>query len=424
MSRCLKHSPIVLIFAFTRCSFPTPLGEDIVQSEVLDIVFIDTLGVRLSTVLFDSIPTSNRQRHLIGHHTDEYFGTVTSSVYTQFSLESLDLPGETATYQYTELELIHDDYYHYDTTLLFGLYIHQLLEEMELNEENYLSNLSEFDFKRDTLLGKISTQLRPLSNREILVDIDDEYAKTIFNAALELSESDFRSEFQELFPGLVIRPDTTTNGAFYGFSPQSQLIIHYRESGEDEELVLPLNGLRFNQIQNNRSEANLRELNTIREDVTSTTTANQAYMHNGVGIAIKVEIPFLRDIRSVLQSNFITEANLILKPVKSTYSNENPLPQALIFSEVDKLNRIEQRINAQGGLFIDAEFDEDTEYRIQITDFIQEKIDEVALDEQSILVEGSPETRGITVEQLIVGDRFGEYEAKLELFILDYIIEN
>lgn len=141
-------------------------------------------------------------------------------------------------------------------------------------------------------------------------------------------------------------------------------------------------------------------------------------------MAIKVEIPFLRDIRSVLQSNFITEANLILRPIKSTYSRENPLPQALNFSEIDELNRIEQNIDTQGRLIIDDEFDEDTEYRIQITDFIQEKIDEIALDEQSILIQGSSQTRGISVEQLIVGDRFNEYEAKLELFILDYIIEN
>ncbi|MEM8568097.1 MAG: DUF4270 family protein [Bacteroidota bacterium] len=424
MCRYLKHCFIILTVVFSRCSFPTPLGEDIVQSEVLDIVFIDTLGIKLSTVAFDSISTSNLVRHLIGHHSDENFGAVTSSAYIQFSLESLDLPGETAVYQYAELELIHDEYYHYDTTALFTLNVYPLQEEMELNDDNYLSNIAEFNYDRNTLIGDISTQPRPLSRRDITMSIDDEYARSIFNTALELTESDFRSDFQELFPGIVIRPDTLTNSSFYGFSLQSKLIIHYRESSEDQELVFPLNGLRFNQILNNRSKGTLRDLSTLREDVPSTSTANQAYMHNGVGIGIKVEIPFLRDIRSVLESNFITEANLILKPVKSTYANDNPLPQALIFNEVDKLNRVEQGINAQGGLLIDDEFDEDTEYRIEITDFIQEKIDEVALDEQSILIEGSPQTLGISVEQLVVGDRFNEFEAKLELFILDYIIEN
>ena len=189
-------------------------------------------------------------------------------------------------------------------------------------------------------------------------------------------------------------------------------------------MVFPLNGLRYNQILNDRRGSNLSTLTTLKEDIPSTTTANQTYMHNGIGIAMKVEIPFLRDIRSVLQSNFITEANLILRPVKSTYSEENPLPEALIFNEVDKLNRIERGINSSGGLIIDDEFGEDTEYRIQITDFIQEKIDEVTLDEHSILIQGSSQTRGISVEQLIVGDRFNEYEAELELFVLDYIIEN
>lgn len=424
MSKCSKHGLLLVIIVFTRCSSPATLGEEIVQSEILDIVYIDTIGIKLSTVLFDSIATSNLQRHLIGHHRDEYVGSVTSSTYVQFTIDAINFPGDDAAYQYAELELIHDGYHHYDTTALFGVNVYQLSEELELNDDGYLSNISEFTYDSSELLGNTSVQARPLGNREIIVPIEDNYAKTIFNSAIEESENDFRSDFQERFPGIVMRPDTSIKGAFYGFSPASRLIIHYRESGEDEELVFPLNGLRYNQILNDRSGSNLSTLTTLKEDIPSTTTANQAYMHNGIGIAMKIEIPFLRDIRSVLQSNFITEANLILRPVKSTYSEENPLPEALIFNEIDKLNRIERSITSSGGLIIDDEFGEDTEYRIEITDFIQEKIDEVTLDEHSILIQGSSQTRGMSVEQLIVGDRFNEYEAELELFILDYIIEN
>lgn len=424
MLKCIKHCFLAIASLLTACSFPSPLGEDIVQSEILDIVFIDTIGIRLSTVLFDSIVTSNKDRHLIGYHQDNEVGAVTSATFTQFTLDSIQFPDDDARYEYAELVLLHDGYYHYDTSTSFSVNIHSLTEEIELNDEGYLSNLSEFRYDRDKVLGTTTVEPRPFSDNEITVEINHLFAQALFNAAIEQDQSDFIDDFQELFPGIVIFPDTTVNGAFLGFSPLSKLVIHYRESGEDEELVFPLNGLRFNQIINDRSQTNLDQLSTLKEDLTSVKTGNQAHLHNGIGMAIKVEIPFLREIRSTLQSNFITEANLILRPIKTTYSTQDPLPGTLIFSEVDKLNRVENTLNVAGGLVVDAEFDEDTEYRIQITDFIQEKIDESTLEEHSILVQGSSQTLGISVDQLVVGDRFSEYEAKLELFILDYIIEN
>ena len=415
---------ITIIIALSRCNFPTPLGEEIVEREVLDIIFIDTLGIRLSTVIFDSIVTSNSPRHLVGFHNNPEIGSVTSSAFIQFSIDSLTIPDDDATFQYAELEMYYDGYYHCDTSQLFTLAVHELQEELELNEEDYLTNISQFKYDQSGHIGQESFQPRPITDNEITLRIDDDYAKRIFMATQETDEEDLLEDFTEMFPGIVLAPDTAANNLFLGFSPLSKLIIHYRASGEDQELVFPLNANRFNQISNKRENTKLATLTTRKEDLTSLKTDNQAYLHNGIGMNIKVEIPFLRELRSVLESNFITEAILILKPVKGTYSNFEPLPDDLVFSEIDKLNRIELGLLPSGTLILDDEFKEDTEYRIDITEFIQEKIDQNSIEEHSILIQGSSETMGISVDQLVVGDRFSEYEASLELFILDYIIDN
>ncbi|MEO0333367.1 MAG: hypothetical protein AAF223_17065, partial [Bacteroidota bacterium] len=160
------------------------------------------------------------------------------------------------------------------------------------------------------------------------------------------------------------------------------------------------------------------------EDVSSTETARQAFLNNGVGTAIKVEIPSLRDIREVIIQNFITEATLVLRPVKNTYGDLTPFPTELNIFEVDRLNRIERVLSVPQSLVVDDEFGDDTQYRITLTDFIQDKIEEDVLREDAILLRGSETELATTVNQLIVGDSFSEFEASLELFVLDYIIDN
>ena len=65
------------------------------------------------------------------------------------------------------------------------------------------------------------------------------------------------------------------------------------------------------------------------------------------------------------------------------------------------------------------------EYRVIITDFVRNKLNKIENnDEDAILISGSNEELGTTVDRLILGDSFSEYKAQLELFILDYNIDN
>ncbi len=407
-----------------NCNFPSPLGEDIVQNEVLDVVFIDTVNLRLSTVLEDSIVTSSSPRHLIGYHQDDAIGSIRSKSFFTVSLDSVDFPDEDAEYLSAEFELFYDGYYYYDTTRDFTIGLSPIAKELELDDDGFLYNITEVDYREEESIGELTFIPRPNRNRTISIPIDDEYGRGIFDFALNEENDVFFDDFYDRYPGFVLEPDTSSTECFLGFSLNSRLLVNYSLAGEEYEMIFPASGVRFNQIINNRGESPLVDLTTLKEDVSSRQTGNEAYLNSGFGMAIKVEIPFLQDIREILNDNFITEATLVLRPVRDTYGDLTPLPDGLIFHEVDQFNREERQLDVTGFLSIDDEFGEDTQYRVDITGFIQEKISEMERNEDAILVRGNREAWGITVDRLVVGDSFSDYEATLELFILDYIIEN
>ncbi|MEM1136072.1 MAG: DUF4270 family protein [Bacteroidota bacterium] len=417
---------VSLAFTMVQCNFPSSLGEDIVQSEILDVVYVDTVSLNLSTVIYDSLVTSNTARHLVGYRNDADIGSINSKAFFKIVPDSVtNFPDEDARYLYAEFEFFYDGYFYYDTAQDFKISFHIMDKELELDDDDFLYNINTFSYEQETSLGEVTFQPRPLRRRSFTMPIDDGFGQTLFEFAQDTIRNDFIEDFYDRYPGFVLEADTTITQSFLGFTTESKLIIHYRRSGEDFEMAFPSGGTRFNSISNDRSTSLLKDLATNKNDVSSNTTENKAYLNNGIGMAIKIETPTLSAIGEVVEGNFVTEASLVLKPVKDTYSNVNPLPVALAFFEVDKLNRIERQLSSINSLNIDDEFDEDTEYRLIITDFIREKLDEIDNnDEDAILIRGSDDVFGNTIDRLIIGDAFNEYEAHLELFILDYIIDN
>lgn len=416
----------ILTIMLLRCNFPSSLGEEIVQNEILDVVFVDTVSLNLSTVIYDSIATSNTARHLIGHRNDTYMGSIDSKSFFKIIPDSVTtLPDEDARYLYAEFEFLYDGYFYYDTAQDFSLSLHAMSKELELDDDGFLYNINTFSYDQENSLGEINFRPRPTRRRSFTMPVDDAFGQALFAFAQDTLRNDFIEDFYNRYPGFVLEADSSISQCFLGFSTESKLIVHYRSAGEDVEMVFPSSGTRFNSISNDRSGSFLKDLKTLKEDVPSIVSGNSAFLNNGIGMAIKIEMPSLGAIGEEIDGNFVTQASLVLKPVKGTYSEVNPLPFALEFFEVDKLNRIEIQIPFDYTRNIDDEFDDDTEYRVIITDFIRNKLNKIGSDdEDAILISGSNEELGTTVNRLILGDTFSEYKAHLELFILDYNIDN
>ena len=414
---------MLAVASLTRCNFPSPIGEDIVQSEILDLVFIDTINLKLSTVRIDTMVTSNTSRHLVGYRKDTDLGSIQSQPYFQISNDSLTIPGENAEYLYAEFELFYDGYFYYDTTQDVTLALHPLAEKLELDEDdNVLYNFSRFAYDTASV-GQLTFSPRPGRAESVLIPVDDTFGQTLFDFADADEAEQFYDDFEDRYFGFTLVPDTLLTRSFLGFSLRSRLVIHYREEGEDGELVFPTSLLRFNRLTSDYTGTPLAPLTASEEGIPSAQTDQRAYLSNGVGTAIKVEIPSLDEIGEELTQNFITEATLVLRPVANTYGDLTPFPSEIDIYETDRFNHRRRRLEVAQSLMIDDEFGEGTAYRITLTDFIQDKIEERGSNQDAILLQGSDSALGTTVDRLVVGDRFSEFEASLELLVLDYIID-
>lgn len=415
---------LLLSFLIWNCDRPTDIGEEMVRNEILDVTYIDTLSLQLSTVFYDSLPTSNTLRHLVGYYEDAQIGNLHAKAFFNLSVDSLGgLPEEDAEFLFAEFECVYDGYFYYDTIPSMGLKLYPIKKEWELDDDGLLFNNSDVAYDDQETIGEISIQPRPSRLQTFSIPIQSSYAEDIFRFILS-EENDFLDEFEERFPGLVLDVDTTFSECFIGFSPRSQLKIHYRESGEDKELVFPTDELRFNQISNHRNASSLASLSTIQEDIPSEETNQQAFLQNGIGLAIKVEIESLDRVREIINANFIVEASLILRPVKGTYGNLTPLPFNIEVFETDELNRVVRPVVNVSSLTIDEEFNEDTEYRLIITDFIREKINDISKEEDALLIQGVNRDFNSTVDRIILGNQENEFRTSIELLILDYTIDN
>ena len=130
------------------------------------MVFLDTTTVKISTVLFDSLPTSGTDSVLVGHHADEMFGTITARFFFQVGLDSLDdYPDEDkADYQRISLVLPYGNYSYYDTTQIQTYYLYRVTEDMEYQDDRKLYNNDQFAYDTTKLIGSLSQYLRPHRN--------------------------------------------------------------------------------------------------------------------------------------------------------------------------------------------------------------------------------------------------------------------
>ncbi len=80
---------IVLAIWVAACQQSTLIGEDLIDEDNTQVQEIDTLRVETSSLLLDSIYTTNASRLLAGAFADPYLGNVSAQCF--FNLDSVDV---------------------------------------------------------------------------------------------------------------------------------------------------------------------------------------------------------------------------------------------------------------------------------------------------------------------------------------------
>jgi hypothetical protein len=438
------YKVLLLLFlgiVIISCDSDVDTGEFVVGSDYLavsnQVVLIDTLTVDVSTINLDSLITSSQGRILVGNYDDPYFGKVKSESYFQMSssgytLSSVDSDTEGGSYVFDSIRMIlrPDKYYYGDTTKVQTISFHRLLEKVKPNEDdNYFYNGSSLEYDSESL-GSISFKPKPNNQDTIVVNISDIFGEALYKKLKEREITNF-DQFTEYFKGLVIKSTSNGSSSVIGFNTASVLRMYYSKylGISEEPLIKDFNILdaskQFNNITLDRSGTLIHVLPAYTDRLSSSQTDNKAFIQSGTGIACRVDFPNIKQLKYISDKGAIVDAELIIRPVNTTYSDTYPLPDSLRVFVADKLNRITGTLNSTGSSTYAIlntqrdEFNEDIGYKVSIGPFLQNEMIKNS-DSQLSLVLALPNISK-AVNRLLVGDQKNtNNKIQLKIYYISY----
>lgn len=436
---------IVLFFGIilTSCNSDIDAGEFVVGSDNLSVnnkvILIDTATVEVSTINFDSLVTSGQSRILLGNYDDPIFGKVSSDSYFQLSSSSYNLQTtssdtEGANYVFDSIRmvLLPDKYYYGDTTQVQSISIHRLLQKVKQNAENEENFYNNSSLSYDAVsLGSTSFRPKPLKQDSVFVKIDDVFGNALFQK-LKKREITTQDEFLEYFKGLVIRSTSANTTSILGFRTTSLLQLYYSKSVTDsktsilKEFTIDDISKQFNRISLDRTGTIVKDLPGTTGRLSSNLTENKSFIQSGTGLACRIDFPSIKELKYITEKGAIVDAQLIIRPVKDTYSKRYPLVDSLNIYVADQLNRIGSTLKSASGNSIYAilnksndEFDENIGYSIPLGTFIQNEMTKQS-DSKSALILTIP-TISKGVERLVLGNQKNSgNKVQLKIYYISY----
>ena len=341
----LTLGTVILGAVLTACEAPKEIG--LPPSASVGVVYTDTVTVKVSTVLLDSVRTSGALQLLIGGYQHPTFGKVTAQpFFTVFDSWSFD---DTKTYEYDSVAIAFGySYVHGDTLQPFGMGVH-LLTDTIIPKKTYY-NISSVPFEsRPLVSGKFD--LRPSTTRLVNLRLPDSFGKLIFEAAKSKQLTNPFDIIRKI-KGFTLVPDAK-NAVVLGFAPTSlALRVYIHETGQTAALVRdfsPLSGgnayvpPRFNQVLVNRQGTVLSNLKPL-QPLVAAQTGGSVYLQEALGVVMKIEFPYLSNILSPSDKSkvAINRAELTIVPNQPNLRMGEflALPTALTMAETDESSRV------------------------------------------------------------------------------------
>lgn len=410
------------------CGTDSDAGEFVVGSDYLalsnKVVLIDTVSVEMSTINFDSLVTSNQSRILVGNYEDPIYGKVKSNSYFQLSSSSYALMSggsdtETTNYVFDSISMIlkYDNYYYGDTTKVQTFNIHRLLQKVKPNtEDNNFYNNSALSYS-DESLGTISYKPRPIEKDSINIKMSSAFGAALFQKLKKREITDFDS-FNEYLKGLVLVPATSNSASVTGFNVSTSKVrmyySKYQANTEETPYIVDFTisdaTKQFNSISLDKTGTIIQNLPVSTSKLSSSLTNHQGFIQSGTGVACRIDFPNIKQLKYLSEKGAIVDAQLVLRPVNNSYSEQYPLADSLKIYVGDNLNRISASLVNSAGTSVfgilnkkSDEFNENIGYLIPIGNFLQKEMLKQS-DSRSSLILTLP---GIskTVNRIVLGDQ-------------------
>lgn len=366
------------------CSTSSVIGEDFIESNNFDYSIVDTVSLGFNTIKFDSIPTSQSSRFLVGNAVGTEIGDVTSEAFFLLSYNYDNNPLVEDHYEYDSitLTLVMDDYTLYldENGTYQTLKIEQLKGELKLADDGSLYNVSEIEgvtnVPGDTLGAQefflASDRIRRLEFR-----LTDSLGLDLFERLLATDEIfGDEEEMYEYLNGFKLSLDGSSTISFIPDSTRITIYATDNSTSVPSELTYKLEFQRapyYNRI----THSNIPEgLDNVREDeeVSSNLLNDLAYIAGGVGYATLIDLTNVKNVLIPGDEFILAGAELNVRFLETSHED---YPQAI---RAQLVNEDYIEVVVSDALYLnrtlDDEYGRDNYYRLNMTtvvDFLLER---------------------------------------------------
>ena len=333
MQLSLMGGLLALVSVLVACEEPKDIG--LAPPTAIGVLYTDTLTVKTSTILLDSVVTDRNTRLLAGQYNDPVFGKVVAKTFGQLYVEggSFKTEGEVV---YDSLRvLVGYSYVYGDTTRAQEILVHRLTEDLD-------------SAKRYTNASSVAYATTPLAKIKLTPTAvgGGGYARlpdALGRELLELSKGSgiVQADFRKVFKGIALVPGATSTTVF-GFSNNMFVELFYHKS-TDTTRVLSIDffttaGLpSFSQVKVDRSGTKLAAL-SLTKSLTGADTGGEMFVQSAAGVTTKVNFPTIENLKKESGRIAINRAELSFF-VKGS-SPGGPVPFVMTLAQTDANNRL------------------------------------------------------------------------------------
>ncbi|MGC3947539.1 MAG: DUF4270 family protein [Chryseolinea sp.] len=409
------------------------------------VVVVDTVTVRVSTVMLDSFPTSNTGVLLVGGYNDSKLGRLQGEGYLQIGTgDSWTAPTD-AVFDSLVLIAHYSGYTYGDTTIAHKIEVRRVTQPFQvysipqffINEGQYSSLYSaNSKFNGSAMrygtepLGTRTVRIRAHSSDSLVVRLNDDLGREWLRLTKEKSpDIEELDRFFEYFKGICLGTDATDNSVI-GIKTENLKIRLYYKTYSNEQLVQQYHdyaystGLfNYSRFIADRSQTALNTLSIANDEVSTTNTDDVAFVQSGSGLVTKVTFPYLLRLLRLSDVLIVNQALLIIEPVKYSYSEQFSLPKTLTLYHTDKSNLPLQRVYANyttssyqsATISFDEEYDESSGYQFSVTQLAQQLLSTDGSTDRGLLIMPPADELNTTVNRAYFGAG-GDYRIKLKIW--------
>ncbi len=303
---------IISLF-LVSCDTPKEIGESLFSVEV-GLNYSDTITVKSSTILMDSIHTGASGTFLLGSYYHPDLGYVSSGIYAQIANADTLRSKENSIVDSVKMLLVYKAYMG-DLSQQQSISIYKLKDSLSRTTE-YLANSSVAI--EPTLVTKYSFIPKPIRAKSTFGDslqydtlnfhVNKTIGKELLGAYTDKNLVAGGNAFRIFFRGFYFQPESGIKAALLSFSaPYSRMTVYWHNPGDVTKFNLDYYfslsnsytkefNARFNQMKAMRV-GSLSALQKPGNSILSSKTNNITYVQSGTGIATKIDLPYLNNLK-------------------------------------------------------------------------------------------------------------------------------